>query len=102
MATPALTHGNRICSQCISLGPFTGSRKNGGLTSGSKAAAVVRTCAVSEPSKIPKLNSILQTEYKHRGFLVVGNKEVIIPFGDKSIFAVGRGRKEKAILSMEQ
>lgn len=34
--------------------------------------------------------------------MVLGNKEVVMPCWDKSIFAVERGRKEKAILSMEQ
>lgn len=48
MATPMLTHGNRICAQCISLGPFTGSIKVGGLAPGSKAAAVLRTIKNSE------------------------------------------------------
>lgn len=81
---------------------FTGCRKDEGLASVSRAAAVVRTSAAGEPLKILRLNFILQIEYKHRGFLAVGNEEVVIPCWDKSIFAVERGRKEKAILSMEQ
>lgn len=73
MAAPMLTHRNRICAQCISLGPFTGSRKDGGSASESRAAAV------TEPLKILRLNFILKIEYKHKVFLVVGNEEIIFP-----------------------
>lgn len=59
---------------CVSLGPFSGCRKDGGLASGSRAAAVVRASAAGEPLKILRLNFILQIEYKHRGFFGFGKQ----------------------------
>lgn len=96
MATPMLTHGNLIYAQYISLGPFTCSRKDEGLTSGSRTAAAVGTSAFMKSLTILRLNFIQLIEYKLGFFGCVKHWKFLFLVRDKSIFAVERGRREKA------